>query len=124
MPGTGLRDVPVNGAVYCFHAETGKTRWSSMVPNQRLVLNHFCELPFLLFAAHQQEWRLTGGALKRFVGVRSFAKSDGKVLYDSDRIPDEMIFHALNIDGRGGKVELIGSQLKLVFQLNGDAGDR
>ncbi len=58
------------------------------------------------------------------MSVRCIQKSNGKLLCDEDKLRNDAYFHALNVDARGGKVELIGAQLKLVFQLNGDAGNR
>ncbi len=120
MPGTGLRAIPVNGMVYCFSGGSGKMRWYYPMEHQMLVLEQFRELPFVLFAARQ--YSQNGFALGRVgnanVAVRSIQKSNGKLIgiLNSSSNPT---FHALTVDARGGKVELIGSNLKIVHQLNG-----
>lgn len=123
MPGTGLRALPVNGIVYCFNGANGKLRWYSQVPSQMLVLEHFRELPIVLFTSRYQQWSQqgVGRRVDWVVSVRSIQKSNGKLLYDNSKdIPNGMNFHALNVDARGGKVELIGHQRKIIHHLNGD----
>ncbi len=60
MPGTGLQAIPVNGEVCCFHGADGKLRWREKVASQMLVLEHFRELPILLFAVRRIQPRSNG----------------------------------------------------------------
>ncbi len=120
--GIGLRVLPVNGHVYCFNGADGKLRWYTQVPNQMLLLEHFHELPILLFASRFRRWSqdVPPREVIWHVEVRSIQKSNGKLLYDNNKIPNGMNFHALNIDAPRGKVELIGHQMKIAFHLNGE----
>lgn len=125
LPGTGLRAIPVNGMVYCFNGITGKVRWYNEVLNQMLVLEHFRELPFVLFTSRLQLWKDVGDmgrSMVWHVAVHSIQKSNGKVVCDSTNIPSALNFHALNVNARASKAELVGHQMKIVFQVDADPG--
>ncbi len=117
-PGTGLHDVAVNGAVYCFNAQTGKKVWCSMVPNQMLVLEHFRELPFLLFTAWTPKDAQEEEIGKRRVSVRSIRKSTGETAYEKRDLASETPFHALNVHAPAGKVELVSGEVKIIHHLS------
>jgi hypothetical protein len=58
------------------------------------------------------------------VSVRSIQKNNGKVIYETDKVPSNMNFHGFNVDARAGKAELIGFQMKITHHLNGDVANR
>lgn len=121
MPGTGLRALPVNGAVYSFHADTGKLNWWKLVANQLLVLDQFADVPMALFAARYQAW--AAGPVRNVIQVSNvFAvdKRTGKLIYANENVPNGMNFHALNLDARAGKIDFIGYQLKITFLIDGE----
>jgi outer membrane protein assembly factor BamB/tetratricopeptide (TPR) repeat protein len=129
QPGTGLRAVPVNGALYSFNRATGKRSWIACdherdhvgdhVRNQMLVLNHFDEMPIVLLTSRYTEWQ--GGPAARTQMNKSvcqaFIKRNGKQCYKNDALPPGLAFYDLSIDSRAGKVELLGTQLKVTFSV-------
>jgi outer membrane protein assembly factor BamB len=121
VSGTGLRALPVNGTVYAFTRSTGKLRWYSEMPNQTLVLNHFGELPLLLFTATYQKWMIKGEArsVEQVTAAYALEKRTGKRLYDIEVLPRGMQFHTLKVDTAGGSVDLVGHQLKISFTVAG-----
>jgi outer membrane protein assembly factor BamB len=115
MSGTGLRSVPVSGHIYCFNRDKGTFRWYAPVLNQMLVLANFAESPVVL---------LTGRFNKRVAfnfishaAAEAFDKRTGKMVYKDDNLPQYMYFHAVQLDPRTGKLDLVGAQLKLSFAL-------
>ncbi len=127
MPGTGLRCLPVNGWVFAFNGATGKERWHDQVPNQMLVLEHFDEVPMMLFTSRYQSFVQVGlgRQVRQVVAVRSIQKSNGKLLYAS---PADGLninqFHALNVDAHSGKIEFISYNLKITHHLNATAATK
>jgi hypothetical protein len=117
QPGMGFRAVPVNGAIYAFNRKTGKARWHDEVMNGMVVVNHFADMPVVLFASHFA--RQSGGpfgpqaaAQKSVTNVVD--KKSGKLVYEST---DSDLYHTLNVDGRRGKMELVCGKAKISFQL-------
>ena len=47
----------------------------------------------------------------------AWEKRTGKLVWETESIPFGMYFHALNLDTRGKKTELIGTQMKVRFEL-------
>jgi outer membrane protein assembly factor BamB len=124
MPATGLRAVPVNGAVYAFRPD-GKRVWRNKVANQMVVLERFDDLPVMLFTARYQRWMR--GAVRNIevvAPVLSIDKRTGKLLYNNENIPSGVNFHALNVDAARGRIEFVNYQMKIVHVLNGDGGAR
>jgi outer membrane protein assembly factor BamB len=121
MPGTGLRALPVNGAVYAFAKGGDKYRWYAELPDQMLVLDRFEELPVLLFTSTYQQWVINGAArhVKQVTTAHSIEKRTGKRLYGNDNLPTGMQFHTLHVDARAGVIDFIGYQLKITHHLNG-----
>lgn len=117
LPSSGLRSVPVNGMVYCFHRQTGKRNWYNPVENQQMVVTQFDELPMVLFTSRYQIANQGGGRGGMATGWRhtaqAVAKHNGKLWYDNDRVPTDMLFDTLTMDPRTGKVEFAGSRLKV-----------
>ncbi len=127
MPGTGLRSIPVNGEFYAFDRATGELNWHNPVPNQMLVMEHFKEMPLLLFTARYNTW--TKGAVNRgvmnVVATESIEKRSGKLKYYSENTNNQMQqFHGLNVDLKGGKIELTSWNQKLVHHLLAPDGSK
>jgi outer membrane protein assembly factor BamB/tetratricopeptide (TPR) repeat protein len=117
MPNAGLRSVPVNGMVYCFERKTGKINWYNPVQNQHMVLSMFDELPAVIFTSRYQLW-IGNPPARSSVNksqARVMAKHNGKLWYDEENVPFNMYFHALNMDHRTGKMELVGGNLKVTM---------
>ncbi len=124
MPGTGMQCLPVNGEVYCWESSTGKMRWHNSVPNQMLILDQFNDLPICLFTARYQRWA-PGAVNQRMVMAvctKSIDKRTGKLLYDKEDLTSNMQqYHALNVDARGGKIELISYMMKVTHSMASDS---
>jgi hypothetical protein len=85
-----------------------------------LVLEHFKEMPCLLFTARYNTWNK--GPVKNMVinvvSTESIEKSTGKLKYFNENTNNQMQqFHSLNVDLKGGKIELIAWNTKLVHHL-------
>lgn len=125
LPGSGVRALPVNGRFYAFQKGTGELHWHSDLAHQMLLLDHARDLPFLLFATRYQKmgaggfrgWQMQTGA------VVSIEKRTGKRLYDNPELQN-LQFYALNVDQRSGRIELLGSGLKIVHYLPGASKDK
>jgi outer membrane protein assembly factor BamB len=143
LGGYGMRSLRVNGYLYCFERTTGKLRWRNEMLNEHLVLERWQELPMLLFTARYQKANVAAGAPpgpgmpQRFipgVNLQSVDKRTGKMLWDKrDQPYNVQQFYALNVDQKQGRIEFIGSNMKLVHILPnspaaiaevGGAGDR
>jgi outer membrane protein assembly factor BamB/tetratricopeptide (TPR) repeat protein len=119
--GFGLRALPVNGDLYAFRRDTGALLWVADVANSMLTLAHFEDMPVVL---------LTGRYNKR-EGVNTVAvntinvinKRNGKYVFarpdpnESTPLPPGISFHALQMDARTGRFELLGNMLKIVIQV-------
>jgi outer membrane protein assembly factor BamB len=121
MPGMGLRALQVNGAIYSFDGQTGETNWYNSVQNQMLVLDEFEKVPVVLMTARFRKWtnQLMGQA-NFITTVRSYDKRTGKLLWDKsedNQAGRYVQFHAIKVDVRGGKVELINSSLTWTHSL-------
>ena len=111
---SGLRSVPVHGYVYAFKRKTGAIQWFNKVENQQMIVSMIDELPVLLFTAR---YNFLAPPPNRFqmmkFTMRAYAKHNGKLWYENDALPQNMLFHSLTMDHRAGKVEFTGPQLKL-----------
>jgi len=119
--GSGLRSLPVNGMVYAFAADTGKIEWQNQVSHQALILEQFHDLPILLFTARYQRLAGVGGGRMQIQGasVESIHKFNGKLLFNQPEMQNGPQFYALNVDLRGGRIELLGYNMKLNHVLVG-----
>ena len=118
MPGTGLRGLPVNGEFYAFEHTTGELKWHAPVPNQMLVMEHFKEMPVLLFTARYNKWA-NQGPIRNVVNVvatESIEKLTGKLKYFNEN-PVNQQFHSVTLDLKAGKIEMASYNLKLVHTL-------
>ena len=128
LSNTGMQSVPVNGELYCFVAATGKTKWRNTVENQMIVVDYFQELPIVLMTSrYNKRMAGPGSQFVNVVAVKSIDKTTGKRVYDKNSdntdpanggmaLPQQN-FHALIVDVRAGKVELISAQAKITHQL-------
>jgi outer membrane protein assembly factor BamB len=121
MPGTGLRALNVNGAFYAFRVDTGKKLFNAELPNTQLVLDQFQDMPMLLFTAQTIKMQGPWGGVQpngQTTSLQVFEKRTGKVLYPKD---DGNYaggsFHALELDGRNGRIEFLGERAKLAVTL-------
>jgi hypothetical protein len=117
--GKGLRALLVDGPLFTFNRGTGKLHWYHEFHSDMLVLNHFDEMPILLFAS-----RYT-----RFVGVppdrrevkvfptRALNKRSGKLVYDSDTLPLEGVFHTLLLNRARQRIDFLGTTRNVYFEL-------
>jgi hypothetical protein len=126
MPGTGLRSLTVNGEFYSFTRD-GELNWHNPVHNQMLVMEHFKEMPILLFTSRYNKW-VNQGAIKNVVYIiaaQSIEKQSGKLKYFNESTNgQQQQFHTLNVDLKGGKIELISWNLKLVHHLLTPGGEK
>jgi outer membrane protein assembly factor BamB len=117
MPGTGLRALPVNGEVCAFDAATGTLRWRNEVDRQMLVLEHFQDLPILLFTSRYVRPALAGAnrVTQQVAEVQALDRRTGKRLYVNEDLANVGQFHAIEVDPRAGKIEFISQQMKITF---------
>jgi outer membrane protein assembly factor BamB len=123
MSGSGLRGLPVSGPICCFR-DDGKLNWFNVVIHQVLVMDQFADLPIMLFASRYQRMGPgipRPGSINQVSAVTALEKQTGKIKYSNENVPSNMFFHALHVDSRAGRVDFIGSQLKISFLLEGDA---
>jgi outer membrane protein assembly factor BamB len=115
QPGTGLRGLPVNGAVYAFDRATGKIKWIAEVENQQLVLEQWKELPVLIFTSRYN--KIQGGFWRgQVVSVEIYYKANGKLVFNRPDLGQQVQqFYALNYDPRSGKIELTGHNYKVTL---------
>ncbi len=115
MPNTGMRALTAHGSIYSFDGQTGELNWFNSVQNQMLVLDEFERIPVILLTARYRKWtnKLMGTA--NFVTtVRSYDKRTGKLIWDKEDSAQSgryVQFHAIKVDVRGGKVELINAAM-------------
>jgi outer membrane protein assembly factor BamB len=126
-PGLGLRATPVNGKFFAYERATGKFRYYLKAENQMLVLEHFEELPILLFSSNYTAL-LPGGPAGAFRGVSRLAtliaadKRTAKSLVASIPNPEDngqnlQQFHTLQVNERERNIEFINQNRKFTFHL-------
>jgi outer membrane protein assembly factor BamB/tetratricopeptide (TPR) repeat protein len=121
----GLYSIVTNGKIYAFDRSTGKLRWKNDVSGQMLVLNHFQDLPMLLFTARTQKAINQGGGVGRpmmgqmvVTSIKSIVKRTGKLLYEKELPPnDNSYFYALNTKSRDGKISFVHHNLTIEHSL-------
>jgi outer membrane protein assembly factor BamB len=127
MPGVGMRSLPVNGEVYAFEIATGKTKWHNTVTNQMIVLEHFQDMPMVLFTARYNKMMVIGGGgrnVQNVVAAASIEKRTGKWLYNNESLPQQQNFHALELNPKNGRIDLISWQFKLSHILNSEGAGK
>jgi outer membrane protein assembly factor BamB len=122
MPGLGFRSVPVNGELYAFELATGKMKWHNPVLNQMIVLEHFQDLPIVLFTSRYNKMVAVGAGRNviNVVAAGSIEKRTGKFKFNNENLPNGQNFHALNVDPKNGRIELVSWQMKVIHHLNSD----
>jgi outer membrane protein assembly factor BamB len=111
IPNFGYRMVPVNGYVYAFDRHTEKLRWRTAVHNQVLLLNHFGEMPVLVFTSRYTT--NNGGRFRQEVLVKAITKANGKLACDEHLNQNSQQFHALKVDPEAGVIELTSANLRV-----------
>jgi outer membrane protein assembly factor BamB len=118
QPGSGMRSIPVDGFCYALDRKTGKVNWANEVRHQQVVLEHFREMPIVMFTSRPFAMM---GKVRNFnmqvTNFRSIDKRTGKLLLDDPDVSQNVMFHALNMDLRAGKIELLGHQIRVVHYL-------
>jgi hypothetical protein len=115
LSGIGLRDLPVNGMIYSFDRESGGLRWFVEAKYQRLILDQFRELPFLLLTARYEK------STRIFIGAaRSIEKRSGKIIFYNDNLKNASRFYAVRMDRLAGTVDFVSPTLKVTHWLAGD----
>jgi outer membrane protein assembly factor BamB len=117
----GMRTLPVNGKVHAFDHDNGKLRWVVDCPEQLLVLEHFREMPILLFTARRQKpGKRAAGALpaELVTATRAIDKRTGKLVYDNENERSGQQFYAVNTDPKAGTIELVSYNWKIQFYVD------
>jgi hypothetical protein len=112
---SGLRSVPVNGHVYSFKRKTGGIQWFSKVENQQMIVSMLDELPMVLFTARYTYLMPQNRFQVEKQTLLARAKHNGKLWYENDNLPQQLLFHSLTMDHRSGKVDFIGYSAKVAF---------
>jgi outer membrane protein assembly factor BamB len=119
QPGSGMRSLPVDGFFYAIDRKTGQYNWYNEVKQQQIVLEHFREMPIVMFTA--RPYAMMGKGMRNWnqqvTNFRSYHKYSGKLLAEDDNVSQNSMFYALNMDLRGGKIELLGYQMRVVHIL-------
>jgi hypothetical protein len=117
QPNTGLRAVPVNGAVYAFDRATSKIKWVNEVYSQQLVLEQWKELPIMLFTSRYNKPQGPGGRFGaiQVVGVEAYEKATGKTTFHRPELGQQIgQFYALENDIRNGRIVFTGHNCKVI----------
>jgi len=128
QPQTGMRCTPINGEFYCFNRDTKKMEWHNDIPMNRLLVDHFQDLPMVLFTSRNNRPAPKGGGWGgQDVSVTSIDKTTGKRIYDKTDLPqDYQQFYDMKVDLKNGKIELVGWNFKVTHTIvspDGAAGD-
>ena len=121
VPNTGIRALTVNGEVYCFDAQTGRTKWHNPLLNQQIILDHFAEMPVVLATSRYGKWMQIGAGRQpqQVVALESIVKASGKYVFKQEN-QNWPQFHALNLDPKKGTIELVGYTSKIVHTVTND----
>jgi outer membrane protein assembly factor BamB len=121
IPNTGIRTLPVNGEVYCFDAQTGKTKWHNPLLNQQIILDHFAEMPVVLATSRYNKWAQVGAGRgqQQVAALESIVKSNGKYVFKGEN-QNWQQFHGLNLDPKKGTIELVNYNTKFVYTVTND----
>jgi len=121
---SGLRTLKINGPLYALNRRSGKLEWvCDFLPHQALMLEQVRDLPILLFASQYNKMAANGSPERQGVKVTGVDKRTGKLVYDKEFAPNNQ-FHALRADPLAGTIELIRTDLKIAFRLDGTAAAR
>jgi hypothetical protein len=122
MPGTGLRALTVNGEVYCFEAQTGKTKWHSPLLNQMIVLDHFAEMPVVLATSRYNRMVNVGPGrqVQQVVILEAITKANGKYVFKQENQQWQQ-FHDISVDAKKGTITLVNYNSKITFTATNDA---
>jgi hypothetical protein len=125
----GLRTAPVNGWVFAFRRDSGELHWRTLEPvlQQQLLLEQFQDLPMLLFSSrsHQVVAPPPNFQHRYVVATLSLAKATGKLVYHNEASGNynaQVQFHALRIDRRLGRYDLVGMHMKLRHYIDDGSG--
>ena len=122
----GIRSVPVNGKIFAYFRNTGKLDWPTPddqpISNQMLIVDHFRDMPILLFASRSNRMMRQGfNQMVNAGSVMSIEKRTGKLKFTKEyNNNDGTTFFALNVNPRNGMVELIRHNMKIVHELDSD----
>jgi outer membrane protein assembly factor BamB len=132
MSNTGLRDIPVNGAVYAFDRRTSKIKWVADVKNQKMVLEQWRDMPVMLFTSRYQPGMNMAGMWRQpnqvfgDVHIEAYDKRTGKIFVN---VPGKgeptmgqnyQLVYAVNYDAANSKVEMIANNYKLTITQEGE----
>jgi outer membrane protein assembly factor BamB len=115
VPGSGLRQLPLNGMVYAFDPKTGDLRWRTEAFHQTLLLDPLQDQPVLWFAGRNTSWSGGGGNRVVMLGisVRVIDKRTGKFLYDHQEGNQNLQLLTVATNPDTGTSELLGVGLKV-----------
>jgi outer membrane protein assembly factor BamB len=123
--GNGIRSVPVNGQIYAFDHRTGKLDWKLFgdgVSHQMLVVEHFRDMPILLFTTRSNRMLRQGfnQGMMNASSVKSYDKRTGKAFWEKEFNNNGNMFTTVNVNPRNGTVELVRVDLKIIHDLESD----
>jgi outer membrane protein assembly factor BamB len=121
MAGTSMRALPVNGELYCFDAQTGKTKWHSPLLNQMIVLDHFSDIPVIIATSRYNRWMNVGAQrqVQQVVQMETIVKGSGKYVYKQENTQWQQ-FHAMNLDPKKGTIEMVNFNTKVTITATND----
>jgi hypothetical protein len=109
----GMSTVPVNGMLYAFGRDRGELLWSSWLPPQMLLLDHFEESPVVLCSVITARVNpMDPSNTIAVTSTRSIDKRTGKLLFNRDGVVNDP-FHTLHLDRQQRTIDLISSGQKL-----------
>src|SRR5262249_42151630 len=111
------------GQLYCYEIASGELNWYNDASNQMIVLDNFEELPMVQLTSRYQK-RVNQFNSQQVIAIRTYNKQTGKLLFereDSGSVYQQQ-FHALKVDSRNRKAELINYNRKIVYHFDGSTG--
>ncbi len=115
VPGSGLRQLAIDGMVYAFDMQTGKLRWRAEAFGQSLLLDPLQEQPVLWFAGRGASAGAPGvpRMFQPGIAIRVVDKRTGKFLYDQRENNQNTQLLTLTTNPETGASELLGVGLKV-----------
>lgn len=112
----GMRQVKVNGPVYCFNKSSGKRLWytDEQLENQMIIMDQFEDLPVLMAAVVYYNNNNFGGSYG--MRVMAIEKETGKAKFRKDLSQNNNPFQAIVTDPKAGTIEMSSPSIRIKFE--------
>src|SRR5262249_8175070 len=120
---SAIRTVMINGPFYAVDPADGRIAWSRPdVKAQALIVNQFDEVPLILCATMQVQWRRNNAGQplgqSYLYNILALDKRDGSVVFEEEKQGNATTssFNSIKVDSRLATVELTSQNAKLIFR--------